>query len=183
MDKSLLVGLVAGAAAVTAIGGVAGYKVMHAEPAYAEVVSVEPVTEMVRTPHRVCKDEAVVHRAPVKDENRIAGTAIGAVLGGVLGSQVGGGNGRTVATVAGAAAGGYAGNHVQKNMQESDKQSEIKSRCKTEYESVEKILGYNVVYSLSGKQGKVRMDHIPGQQIPVQNGQLIITPAVVVSPV
>jgi uncharacterized protein YcfJ len=44
MDKSLLIGLVAGAAAVTAIGGVAGYKVMHAEPAYAEVVSARRCT-------------------------------------------------------------------------------------------------------------------------------------------
>jgi uncharacterized protein YcfJ len=84
--------------------------------------------------------------------------------------------------VAGAAAGGYAGNRVQKNMQESDKQTEIKSRCKTEYDSVKKTVGYDVVYSLSGKQGKVRMDHNPGQQIPVQNGQLILTPAVAVSP-
>lgn len=178
MDKSLVVGLVSGAVAVTAIGGVAGYKVMHDVPAYADVVSVAPVIKMAHTPHQVCKEEAVVRRAPVKDENRIAGTALGAVLGGVLGNQVGGGTGKTVATVAGAAAGGYAGNRVQKNMQESDKQTVMKTRCKTEYDQIEKTIGYDVTYRLGAKQGTVRMDHNPGQHIPVQNGQLILTPPV-----
>lgn len=178
MDKSLIIGLVAGAAAVTAIGGVAGYKVLHPEPVYAEVVDVQPVTKTIRTPHEVCKDEIVTRQAPVKDENRLAGTAIGAVLGGVLGNQVGGGNGKTVATVAGAAAGGYAGNRVQKNMQESDRQTYVKNVCKTEYESHEKTTGYNVTYRLGDKQGVVRMSHNPGQRIPVQNGQLVLTPPV-----
>lgn len=175
MDKSMLIGLVTGAVAVTAIGGVAGYKVLHPEPQYAEVVNVKPVTKTIRTPHQVCRDEAVTRQAPVKDENRLAGTAIGAVLGGVLGNQIGAGNGRTVATVAGAAAGGYAGNRVQQNMQESDRQTVMKTRCKTEYEKHEKTLGYDVTYHLGDKQGMVRMDHDPGQRIPVKNGQLILT--------
>ena len=183
MDKSLIIGLVAGAVAVTAVGGVAGYKVLHSEPAYAEVMNVEPVTKTIRTPHKTCKEEAVTHQVPVKDENRIAGTAIGAVLGGVLGNQVGAGNGKTVATVAGAAAGGYAGNRVQKNMQESDQQTVMQTRCKTEYDSHTKTVGYKVTYRLGDKQGVVRMDHNPGQRIPVQNGQLVLTPTVAANPV
>ncbi len=182
MDKSMLIGAIAGAVAVTAIGGVAGYKVLHPEPTYAEVINVQPVTKTIRTPHQVCKDEAVTRQAPVKDENRIAGTAIGAVLGGVLGNQVGGGTGKTVATVAGAAAGGYAGNRVQRNMQESDQQTVMKKHCKTEYERHEKTLGYDVTYHLGDKQGVVRMDHNPGQRIPVQNGQLILTTPVTANP-
>lgn len=183
MDRSLLIGLVTGAASVTAIGGLAGYKALHTEPAYAEVLSVQPVTKTVRTPHRVCKDEAVTRQAPVKDQHRIAGTAIGAVLGGVLGNQVGRGTGKTLATVAGAAAGGYAGNRVQKNMQQSDKQTVIKTRCKTAYESHDETQGYNVTYRLGDQQGVVGMDHNPGQRIPVQNGQLILTPAVGGAPI
>lgn len=182
MDKSLIIGLVTGAAAVTAIGGVAGYKVLHPEPQYAEVVNVHTVTKTTRTPHQLCKDEAVTRQAPVKDENRLAGTAIGAVLGGVLGNQIGGGNGKTLATVAGAAGGGYAGNRVQKSMQESDQQTVIKTRCKTEYESHEKTLGYDVTYRIGDKQSVVRMDHNPGQRIPVQNGQLILTAPVPANP-
>ncbi|WP_147073892.1 glycine zipper 2TM domain-containing protein [Sulfuriferula plumbiphila] len=178
MDKSMLIGVVAGAVAVTAIGGVAGYKVLHPEPTYADVVNVQPVTKDIRTAHKVCKEVPVTRQAPVRDQDRIAGTAIGAVLGGVLGNQIGGGNGKTVATVAGAAAGGYAGNRVQKSMQESDRQTVMDTRCRTEYSNQKKILGYNVTYHLGEKQGVVRMDYDPGQHIPVRDGQLVLTPPV-----
>jgi uncharacterized protein YcfJ len=130
------------------------------------------VTEKVRTPRKVCRDVVVSHQAPVKDEHRIAGTAIGAVLGGVLGNQIGGGTGKTLATVAGAAGGGYAGNKVQQNMQESDQVTGTETRCKTVYDASTKTLGYDVTYRLNDKQDTVRMDHNPGQRIPVQNGQL-----------
>ena len=101
MDKSMLMGLVAGAVAVTAVGGVAGYKAMKG-PDYAEVLSAKEVTEKIRTPREVCREVAETHQAPIKDPNRIAGTAIGAVLGGVVGNQIGDGKGKTMATVAGA---------------------------------------------------------------------------------
>jgi uncharacterized protein YcfJ len=181
MDKSMLIGIIAGAVAVTAVGGFAGYKAMKG-PDYAEVLSAKEVTEKVRTPREECREVAVTHQAPVKDEHRIAGTAIGAVLGGVLGNQVGGGKGKTLATVAGAAGGGYAGNKVQENMQKSDQVTEMKTRCKTVYDSSTKTLGYDVTYKLGDKQGVVRMDHNPGQRIPVENGQLILTPANVKGP-
>ena len=174
MDKSMIIGIVAGAVAVTAVGGFAGYKAMKG-PDYAEVISAKEVTEKVRTPREECKDVTVTHQAPVKDEHRIAGTAIGAVLGGVLGNQVGGGKGKTLATVAGAAGGGYAGNKVQQNMQESDRQTETKTRCKTVYDSSTKSLGYDVTYRLNGKQDVVRMNHNPGQRIPIRNGELELT--------
>lgn len=182
MNKSMLIGVIAGAAAVTAIGGVAGYKVLNPEPTYAEVVNVQPVTKNIRSAHKVCADEPVTRQAPVRDQNRIAGTAIGAVLGGVLGNQIGGGNGKTVATVAGAAGGGYAGNRVQKNMQESDQQTVMETRCRTEYTNHQKILGYKVSYHLGEKQGVVRMDHDPGQRILVKDGQLVLTPPVTNNP-
>lgn len=118
MNKSMLTGVIAGAVAVTALGGVAGYKALNSGPEYADVLAVKPVTETTKTPKEICEDVVVNEQAPVKDPNRIAGTAVGAVAGGLLGNQVGGGSGKTIATVAGAAAGGYAGNQVQKNMQE-----------------------------------------------------------------
>ena len=176
MDKSMLMGLVAGAVAVTAVGGVAGYKAMKG-PGYAEVLSAKKVTEKIRTPREVCKEVAERHQAPVKDPNRIAGTAIGAVLGGVVGNQIGDGKGRTIATVAGAAGGGYAGNRIQRNMQESRTETTMKTRCKTVYDAHTKMLGYDVTYQLGDKQGKMRMDYDPGPRIPVQNGQLVVRPA------
>jgi uncharacterized protein YcfJ len=178
MNKSMLIGAVAGAAAVTAIGGVAGYKILNPQPAYADVVKVSEVTKNIRKGHQVCGDVPVTRQAPVRDQDRIAGTAVGAVLGGVLGNQIGGGNGKTVATVAGAAAGGYAGNQVQKNMQQSDRQTVMETRCRTQYTHDKKILGYDVTYRLGEKQGVVRMNYDPGQRIPVKDGQLVLTPPV-----
>lgn len=172
MNKSMLTGVIAGAVAVTAIGGVAGYKMLNPKPEFAEVLAAKPVTETTKTPRQECHDVAVNEQAPVKDSNRIAGTAIGAVAGGLIGHQIGGGTGRTLATVAGAAAGGYAGNQVQKNMQEKDTVSRTETRCKTVYETHKKTIGYDVRYRLGKEEGHVRMDHKPGARIPVKDGQL-----------
>jgi uncharacterized protein YcfJ len=172
MNKSMLTGIVLGAIAVTAIGGVAGYKALNPEPKFAEVLSSAPVTETTKTPKQVCKDVVVSEKAPTKDPNRIAGTAIGAVAGGLLGSQIGSGSGRTLATVAGAAAGGYAGHEVQKGMQEKNTVSRTETRCKTVYESHTKTVGYDVRYRLGEEEGQVHMDHPPGPRIPVKDGQL-----------
>ncbi|MDP1645559.1 MAG: glycine zipper 2TM domain-containing protein [Thiobacillus sp.] len=172
MNKSMLTGVIAGAVAVTAIGGVAGYKALNPEPEFAEVLAVKPVTETTKTPKKVCDDVVINEQAPVKDPNRVAGTAIGAVAGGLLGNQVGGGSGRTLATIAGAAAGGYAGNQVQKNMQEKNTVSRTERRCKTVYESHTQTIGYDVRYRMGKEEGQVRMDHQPGPRIPVKDGQL-----------
>ncbi len=64
-----------------------------------------------------CHDVVVYKERPVRDHDRVAGTAIGAVAGGLIGSRFGGGSGKTVATVGGAVAGGYAGNQIQKHHQ------------------------------------------------------------------
>jgi uncharacterized protein YcfJ len=67
------------------------------------------------TPH--CYDVQVQKPKEVKDEHKVAGTALGAVAGGLLGNQIGGGSGKTIATVAGAAGGAYAGRKIQENNQ------------------------------------------------------------------
>lgn len=171
MNKSMMTGVIAGAIAVTAIGGVAGYRAL-AQPEFAEVLAVEPVTKTRKTPREVCSDVVVNEQAPVKDPNRIAGTAVGAIAGGLLGSQIGGGSGRTVATVAGAAAGGYAGNQIQKGMQDKDTVSRTETRCKTVYDSHSETIGYDVRYRLGKEEGQVRMEQRPGARIPVKDGKL-----------
>jgi uncharacterized protein YcfJ len=175
MDKSMIKGIVIGgiAAVALAAGGVTGYKEMT-KPSYADVIAVKDVTKTIKTPREECHDVQVQHQAQVKDENRIAGTVIGAVAGGALGSMIGNGRGSTVATVAGAAGGGYVGNKVQKNMQEKDTVTATESRCKTVYDTSEKTLGYDVTYTLNGKQDVVRLDYNPGKQIPVQDGKLVL---------
>ncbi|MFC4729028.1 glycine zipper 2TM domain-containing protein [Coralloluteibacterium thermophilus] len=76
-----------------------------------------------------CRDVAVQRARPVQDENRIAGTAIGAVAGGLLGNQVGGGSGRTLATAAGAVGGGIAGRRIQENRQNNATETVYERQC------------------------------------------------------
>jgi uncharacterized protein YcfJ len=173
MNKSLLTGLVVGGVAVTAAGAYAGYQTMD-QGRSARVLNVEPMSRTVKTPRQVCASEVVTHQAAVKDPKRVTGSIIGAVAGGLLGNQIGDGDGQTVATVAGAAAGGYAGSKVQKSMQEGNTTQTVEQRCRTVYDSAEKPDGYQVRYRLGDHEGSVRMDHDPGNSIPVENGELVL---------
>ncbi len=172
MNKSLAVGLVIGAVAAGTVGAVAGYR-MIAAPKGAEVISAKALTKTVKTPRQECHDEEVTHTKPVKDKDRLAGTGIGAVVGGLLGSRIGGGNTRIATGLAGAAAGGYAGNKIQQKMQQGDTYTTTEQRCVTAYDTREEPAGYEVVYELDGKRHHVHMDHDPGRQIPVQDGQIV----------
>ena len=118
MNKSMLAGVGIGIAAALGIAAVASTDVFSAGPQYAQVLAATPIKETIKTPRQECRNVTVTHRAPVQDENRIAGSVLGAVAGGVIGHQFGGGRGRDVATVVGALGGGYAGNRC-------------KGRCKT----------------------------------------------------
>ena len=175
MNKSMLIGVVLGVGVATAGGAIAGYQFLK-EPSHVDVVKTVPITKKVKVPHEECHDKTVVHQREVKDQNRIAGKAIGAVLGGVLGHQVGGGNGKKVATVAGAVGGGYAGDRVQNNMQKNDTYTTVENVCSTTYETREDITGYDVTYRLKDKESVVRMSYDPGQKIPLKDGQLDLTP-------
>ena len=68
-----------------------------------------------KQPH--CYDVQVEKPKEVKDEHKVAGTAIGAVAGGLLGNQIGGGSGKKIATAAGAVGGAFAGRKIQENQQ------------------------------------------------------------------
>jgi uncharacterized protein YcfJ len=175
MDKSMITGLVIGVVVATAGASIAGFNALgKKEPAFAEVLGVEEITETIATPRQVCEDVPVTRQKPVQDQHRVVGTVTGALLGGVLGNQIGSGKGKKLATVAGAAAGGYAGNKVQENLQANDTYTTMERTCTTVTDSQEKVLGYDVSYRLGEEQGRVRMDHRPGDRIPVENGQLVL---------
>jgi uncharacterized protein YcfJ len=177
MDKSVIKGIAIGgiSMAVLAVAGVGGYKVIS-QPKFAEVVAVKEITETIVTPREECRDVQVQKKAPVKDSNRIAGTVLGGVAGGVLGNQVGGGAGKTVATIIGAAGGAYAGNKVQDSMQKGDVVTTTKRDCKTVYDKVQKLVGYDVTYRLKEREGVVRTSYRPGNTLPVENGKVVVTP-------
>lgn len=173
MNKQLLIGSIAGAIAVTAIGAVAGYQIMD-RAAYAEVTGVKPSMKTVKVPREECHDQLVSHTRPTKDPNQIAGTVAGAVVGGVLGNQVGGGSGKKLATVGGAVAGGYAGNKVQEGMQDRNTYQTSERTCTTVHDSRQEQAGYEVSYRLDGREQTVHMDHDPGKRLPVENGRVVL---------
>jgi len=174
MNKSMLTGAILGAGLALAFGGVAGYRMLK-EPEFAEVTAVTPVTESIKTPREVCEDKVVTRKRPVKDTHKVAGTVIGAVAGGLLGDAIGGGGKNTAAKIAGAAAGGYAGNKTQEHMQETDTYQTTERVCHTEYDVSENTIGYTVEYRIGDQAGVVRMDHDPGEVIPLQDGKLVLS--------
>jgi uncharacterized protein YcfJ len=173
MDKQLLVGGIAGVVAVTAIGAVAGYRMLD-QSKYAEVVAVKSAMTTVSIPREECRDEAVTRTRPAKDPNQVLGTVTGAVVGGVVGSKIGGGDGKKLATVGGAVAGGYAGNKIQEGMQERNTHQESQQTCETVHDSRQEQQGYDVTYLLDGKEQVVRLDYDPGKRIPIENGSLVL---------
>ncbi|SDL60369.1 Uncharacterized conserved protein YcfJ, contains glycine zipper 2TM domain [Modicisalibacter muralis] len=172
MSKSIVIG---GTLAVLGLGGLAfgAYQMQTAQqPQFAEVISVDRVTETVETPREVCENVAVTHRRPVKDPNRIAGTAIGAIVGGVLGNQIGDGSGQKIATAAGAVAGGFAGREVQQRMQQGDTYTTSERRCRTVTDSQEQLIGYDVEYRVDGQAYETQLDQAPeGDRVPLENGE------------
>ncbi len=160
----------AGASSDSAVSADAGVK-------YAKVVGVEPVRSTTNNPKQVCHDETVTHAAPPKDENRIAGTAIGAVVGGLVGNQVGGGNGKKLATVAGAVGGGYAGNRIEAAHQKPRVSTSVERKCETVNNTSSKIVGYDVRYVYNDVTRTVRMDHDPGDRVQVQEGVISVSDA------
>jgi uncharacterized protein YcfJ len=173
MNKGILVGTVLGAGLATALGGFAGYRMLSG-PEYAEVVAVTAVTESIKTPRQECHDQVVTKQRPVEDTHQIAGTVIGAVAGGLLGNAIGGHGKNTAAKVAGAAAGGYAGNKTQEKMQENDTYQTTVNVCKTVVDVTQRTVGYDVKYRIGDTAGEVRMDHDPGDTIPLEDGQLVM---------
>jgi len=189
MDSSMIKGLVMGAVVATAGGAIASYTLFGDKekeavpeaiaevdkgPEFAQVVNVEEVRQTVNTPREVCEDVPVTRKKEPTDKYKIAGTAGGAVLGGLAGSLIGGGKGKTLATVAGAAAGGYAGNKVQGNMQDNNTYTTTERRCNTVMDSHQKVVGYNVTYTIGDQKSTVHMDKKPGNRIPVENGELVL---------
>lgn len=175
MNKSMLSGIVIGAIVATAGGAIAGYNALSDKtPTHAQVLNVVEIKENERIPREVCEQVTVTRQKPVKDQHQVLGSVAGAVIGGVLGNQVGGGTGKKIATVAGAAAGGYAGNKTQERIQQGNTYTTTENRCETVYDNNEKIIGYQVDYSIGDENGTVRMDRHPGDTIPLQNGQLVL---------
>ncbi len=84
MNKSMVAGIGIGVVAALGVAAVASLNVFERGPQYAQVVSATPIKETVKTPRQECRNVTVTHRRPVQDENRIAGSVLGAVAAGAV---------------------------------------------------------------------------------------------------
>ncbi len=173
MKISFVTGALAGAVLVTAGSAIAGYH-LYETAHTAKVLSATPLTRTVKIPRQECHDEAVTRTKPVKDQNRLLGTGIGAVVGGLLGHEIGGGSGKTLATLAGAGAGGYAGNQIQQKTQQGDTYTTTERRCSTVYDIKEEPAGFDVVYQYQGHEHHLHTDKDPGGSLPVKDGKVVV---------
>jgi uncharacterized protein YcfJ len=170
MNKKILLSVAIGTAMVLSAGATAGY-VAWKNPAYAEVVGVEPVTRIVTTPDKSCRSlQAVQPKAP-GGESPGAGIVIDGMAGGAIRHQ----DADEAANAATSRADLLRGDATPKQAQQKDTYSAGGLRCRAGNRVVTKVIAYDVRYRLHGKTTKVRMDHDPGQRLPVKDGKVILT--------
>jgi len=133
------------------------------ETRFARVISVSELTQ----PQRICSNETVTERRPAGDRHQVAGTVIGAIAGGVIGHQFGRGTGRDLATVGGAVGGGAIGKEIQKSHQEGDVVTRTVQHCRTVTPGRDVTALYDVIYAYQGQSFHVKLDHDPGDRIPL----------------
>lgn len=151
MKESTLTGVLAGAAVVTAGLAFASFRILEGDAQFAEVLAVQPIVESVQRPRQECPEELTVdgHRAPgTPGAPHAVPTALALA--------------NPVATATSAA--------------QDPAPNPATTNCRTVYESILETIGYDVVYRLGNRQGTVRMDHDPGDRIPVKDGELVLQP-------
>ena len=60
-------------------------------------------------------------------------------------------------------------------MQNNSTYTTTERRCETVYDSHDEVVGYNVKYRIGDETGTVRMDHKPGDTIPLKDGELVLS--------
>lgn len=146
MNNTALAGIIVGAVVVAAAGSMMAGNGFNPLQKYAKVVAVEPAFETTRTPRQVCGDEAALAQMPAP---------------------------------AGGAAAPAPATPAQPAQPTPEKEAkpgaEGEEDCMVVYDTRSTQAGYDVTYELDGVQKVVRMDHDPGDRIPVEGGELVLS--------
>jgi uncharacterized protein YcfJ len=156
-----------------------GYSSHSPEYDYAEVLSVDPIIDVVSRPvsRDQCWEEPVTYREPVRyhgGRDRAPAVMAG-IIGGVIGNQFGHGRGRDAATAAGAMLGYSMARDSQRRYGNGyysggREYRSYEQRCatRTEYYNDERVNGYNVAYRYNGRVYHTVTDYHPGDRIRVE---------------
>lgn len=186
MKKNRMLVALAGIAGLISAGALAGYFAWK-NPAFAEVVSVEPVRQFVAATDRACLDEQVSRRESAASEPLASAVVIDGMAGGAITRQPI--HLEKVATLGTVAAGDPGGRSIEDRKGPVKTSRSTKSagkahakrtaapagaRCRKADRVSQKIVAYDVRYRLHGKTAKVRMDPDPGARLPVREGKVVI---------
>ncbi|HKY00794.1 MAG TPA: hypothetical protein VJL86_13870 [Steroidobacteraceae bacterium] len=153
MNNTVLAGIIVGAVALAGAGAILVNSSHNPWQQYAKVVSVEPAFDVTRTPRQVCGDEATLAREGGLSSGADAATP--------------------AAPVAPAAEAPEAAAPTAGKKEEAGAVAE--TDCLVVYDTRSVEAGFDVTYELDGLQKVVRMDHDPGNRIPVENGELVLS--------
>lgn len=163
------------AAAVIAFSGSAWAGHNGASTDYARVVSASPIYEQVAhsTPHQQCWTEQVRYEQPYRRHNNSAtGTILGTMIGAAVGHNVAQSKkGQKVGRIAGAILGASIANDMSHRPSRSHRVNyRNERRCETRHvtEYQQALVGYDVTYRYHGRTYQTRMDHHPGERLPVK---------------
>jgi uncharacterized protein YcfJ len=145
MNNSALAGIIVGAVVLAAAGSIFAGSDYNPLQKYATVVSVEPAFNTTRTPRQVCGEEARLAQSPTAGEATPA-----------------------AAPAATPAPASQRADGAQAAAAET-------GPCLVVYDTSSIQSGYDVTYELDGMQKVIRMDRAPGERIPVEDGELVLT--------
>lgn len=154
MNNTALAGIIVGAVVVAAAVGIVANSGYNPLQKYATVVSVEPAFDTTRTPRMVCGDEETLAQA--RAQAAAAPTVDGPSPTAPAPAEPAE---PTPAEDKADAKAGKAG----------------EEQCLTVYDTSSVPAGFDVTYELDGVQKVVRMDHDPGERIPVEDGELVLS--------
>lgn len=141
--------------------------------AYARVVSVEPITKIIRvsSPRQECWQEQVSHYEQPQQRSATP-TIVGAVIGGLIGNELGHHkDAKKAGVLVGSVLGGSIGRDIgRRNAGPGHQYYTTEQRCETyqNYHEEERIMGYHVGYKYKGDIYHTRTQNHPGDRIRIR---------------
>ncbi len=154
MNNTVVAGLILGTVVVAGAGAVAVNSGFNPFQKYATVVAVEPAFDDNQVPRQVCGDEATIAAATAAaTAGSVPPAAPSSALPEAASPQV----------------------PAEKSVQSTKPGETPVDTCVTFYDTESVAAGFDVTYELDRVQSVVRMDRNPGERLPVEVGEIVVS--------